>query len=92
MTETFNINSHYSNEPKAKLPDKPIVKGPDTVPEVHLYNDAIAKERFRKLDNDIFVMRKKEEKKPVKSFLKILTGTVLTITGFFLLKKFFKKS
>ena len=46
----------------------------------------------KKLDNDIFVMRKKEEKKPVKSFLKILTGTVLTITGFFLLKKFFKKS
>ena len=72
MTEITpqNLEAHYSTTPKVEKPQKVVVKGPENIPKVHVFNDIDANNRLSAINQDIYESSKKIPKKK-KKFLGI---------------------
>lgn len=92
MSETINtkIDSYYTTNAKAQRPLNPVAKAPETLPSFHLYSDRDANNKIRAINQDIYVERKKEDKKPLISFIKALGVGVIAVLAFLGIKKLFK--
>lgn len=90
MSTNYNINSHYSNNPKAERPQRAIASAPNNLPVMHLYNDKEANNRMKAINNDIYQGFKQEKQKNEISFSKIFIGAVLGVLAFLGIKKVFK--
>ena len=66
ITEQKNLNPHYTTTPKIEIPQHVVVKGPETIPKVHVFNDADANQRLNAINQDIFEDSKKIPKKTKK--------------------------
>lgn len=88
-----NLNSHYTSATKATRPSKIVVSGPNALPGKHLYNDIDAKNRIKKVNNEIAVQSKEYRKSPAKQFWKVFGCIVAGVLGIIGIKKlinFFK--
>ena len=92
MTETYNINAHYTNKPKVEKTARIVAEAPDTIPKMHLYNEIDARKRLQKISKDVCVLTQKEERKPVKNFILTIGALGLSCLAFIGLKKLFRKS
>lgn len=92
MTEIYNINAHYTNNPKVE-PRKPIVAtSPKQVPNRYVFNEEEAKKRLKTIDDSIKKEYETEKKKEQKNFFKFVTATTVCILALLGLTKLFKKS
>lgn len=87
MTE---INSYYSTENKAYKPTGAVVSGPNSIPSYHVFNDIDARNKFSKINNDIYQSVESEKSSSKKTFIKVFVCSVLAVLGFIGLKKIFK--
>jgi len=71
VSNTQNLNAHYTNSPKVAKPKRVVVSGPNNVPTYHLYSDAEANARLETLNNDVYEAVKRTPKKDKKKFLGI---------------------
>ena len=84
------LDSYYTTKSKAQRPSNPIAKAPETLPTYHLFNDRDANNRMSAINQDIYVERKKEEKRPMINFIKALGVGVVAVLAFLGIKKLFK--
>ena len=56
------LNSHYTKNVKVVLPTDTVVSGPESIPEVHLFNDFEANARLSAINKDIFESTQKVAK------------------------------
>ena len=92
MTEIYNINAHYTNNPKVE-PRKPTVAtSPTHVPNRYIFNEEEAKKRLKSIDDSIKKEYTTEKNKEKRNYSKFVTTTALCILAFLGLKKLFKKS
>ena len=66
ISESQNLNAHYTTNSKIVRPAHVVVSGPENIPHVHLYNDADANNRLNAINQDIFEDSKKVPKKAKK--------------------------
>ena len=71
ISETQNLNAHYTNSPKVAKPQRVVVNGPDNIPVYHIYTDAEANARLEEINNDVYEAVKRTPKKNKKKFLGI---------------------
>lgn len=90
MSESFNLNSHYSSNLKAQRPERPIVSGPESISSYHLFNDIDANKRMSAINNDIYQSTEKEKSRYGKNFLKVFGAVVLAILAVIGIKRTFK--
>ncbi len=69
ISQTQNINAHYSTETKIKRPDHVVVSGPDSIPSKYVFSDREANKRLEALNNDVYVAVQREPKPKKKKFL-----------------------
>jgi len=55
ISESQNLNAHYTTNAKIVRPSNVVASGPENIPKVHLYNDADANNRLKAINKDIFV-------------------------------------
>ena len=92
MTEVYNINAHYTNNPKVE-PRKPTVAtSPTYIPNRYVFNEEEAKKRIKTIDDSIKKEYTTEKKKEQRKYFKFVTATTLCVLAFLGLKKLFKKS
>ena len=87
MQENYNIQAHYTDNPKVERSKRMVVKAPEALNNMHLYNDIDAKKKMRAINNDIYVKTEQEKSSFNKKFLKVFGGIVVTILGIIGLKK-----
>lgn len=92
MAENYNIDAHYTNNPKVEKQKHIVTNVPEKLPTVHLYNDYDAKKRFEKINQDVYISSEKEKEKPSREFMKICAISLVAGLGILGLKKFFTKS
>jgi len=90
MTTNYNLNSHYTSNPKVERPQKTIVSPPNNLPVKHLYSDRDANNRMKFINNDIYQGFKQEKQKEDISFTKIFLGAMFAVLAFLGIKKVFK--
>ena len=106
MTTNYNLNAHYTSNPKVERPQRAIVSAPNNLPVMHLYNDRDANNRMKSINNDIYQGFKQEKQKDLKieyskkrtvgdagpytNFLKGFVAVILGILTFLGIKKVFK--
>ena len=66
ISESQNLNAHYTTNSKIVRPAHVVVSGPENIPHAHLYNDADANNRLNAINQDIFEDSKKVPKKAKK--------------------------
>ena len=71
ISQTQNLNAHYTTEYKIQRPQHVVVTGPDSVPKYHVYTDSEANEKLIALNNDVYESVQKEPKPQKKKFLGI---------------------
>ena len=92
MKENFNIEAHYTNNPKVTI-NKSVNKNlPKQFPERHILTDEELSKRIDAINQDIYVNTKQEEIKTAKNFSKLFIISIISILTFFGLYKCFKKS
>ena len=84
------LDSYYTTNVKAQRPSRPVAKAPDALPGFHVYSDRDANNKMRAINQDIYVERKKEEKRPMINFIKALGVGVVAVLAFLGIKKLFK--
>ena len=90
MTTNYNLNAHYTSNPKVERPQRAIVSAPNNLPVMHLYNDRDANNRMKSINNDIYQGFKQEKQKDGTNFLKGFVAVILGILTFLGIKKVFK--
>ena len=90
MTTNYNLNAHYTSNPKVERPQRAIVSAPNNLPVMHLYNDRDANNRMKSINNDIYQGFKQEKQKDGTKFLKGFVAVILGILTFLGIKKVFK--
>ena len=60
--QSQNLNAHYTKNTKIELPKNAVAQGPQSMPEVHLFNDFDANERLSAINQDIFESTQKVTK------------------------------
>ena len=90
MTVDYNLNSHYSSNPKVERPKRAIVVGPSNLPKAHLFNDRDATNRVKVINNDINQSFKQEKNKDSINFTKGFVAIIFGILAFLGIKKFLK--
>ena len=61
-TNQSGLGAHYSTKTKVELPTDTVANGPETIPEVHLFNDFDANARLSAINKDIFESTQKVAK------------------------------
>ena len=69
ITQTQNLNSHYTTVAKVTKPQHVVVNGPDNIPKHHTYTDKEANERLASLNQDVYESIQRTPKKNNKKFL-----------------------
>jgi len=69
ISQTQNLNAHYTTEAKVKPMERIVVTGPETIPVRHVYSDREANKKLEKLNNDIYIAVQNEPKPSRKKFL-----------------------
>lgn len=95
LSNTSNINSHYSSATNAVRPKNLVVSGPKALPGKHLYNDIDAKNRIKQANNEIELKSKEYRQSSAKRFWTVFGCVVAGVLGIVGIKKiinFFKKS
>ena len=72
ISQTQNLNAHYTTEPKVKRQEHVVVTGPETIPTRHVYSDREANKKLEKLNNDIYIAVQNEPKPKKKKFFGLL--------------------
>lgn len=92
ISNSQNLNSHYSTNAKVVRPYRPVASAPIDLPKPHLFNDNDAENRLKAINHDIYIDSKKEENKKGWNFVKIFGAFVLAILAVKFAKNIFKKS
>lgn len=92
MTEIYNTNAHYTNNPKVATRKPTVATSPTQIPNRYVFNDEEANERLRTINNSIKKDYKAEKNKDKKNYFKFITAFTLSVLAFLGLKKLFKKS
>ena len=92
MTEIYNTNAHYTNNPKVPTRKPVVATSPTQIPDRFSFNDEEANKRLREINNGIIKEYKTEKNKEKKNYFKFITAFGLCVLSFFCLKKLFKKS
>lgn len=92
MSDKYNLDAHYTNNPKVKRPVNVAVSAPTKIPGKYTFDRNEADRRLHAINKDIYESTKKEEKSFLRSFIKIFAIGVATVLSFICLKKVFKKS
>lgn len=71
ITQTQNLEAHYSTSSKVEKPKRVVVEGPKTIPTNHIYTDKEANERLAAINNDVYESVQNTPKKNKKKFLGI---------------------
>lgn len=87
-----NLEAHYSKIAKTNKRAKEAIMAPDNLPKHHLFNDADANKRMKRLNQDIYTSYQAEKKRNSINFIKVFGCIVLAILACLGLKKVFKKS
>ena len=92
ISNTQNLNAHYSTNAKVQRPARPVDYAPNSLPKPHLFNDTDANNRMKAINQDIYIDSKKEENRAGFNFIKIFGAFVLAILAIKLGQNIFKKS
>ena len=92
MTDVYNINAHYTNNPKVEPRKLAVATSPSYIPNRNVFNDEEANKRLKGINDNIKKEYETEKKKEQENFSKFVTTTTLCILAFLGLKKLFKKS
>lgn len=92
ISNTRNIDAHYSTSEKVQRPSHTVVSAPNNLPKGHLFNDRDANNRFKMLSQDIYNDSKREEKRHATNFIKIFGAGIIGVLALLGLKRLFKKS
>ena len=93
MTQVSNpqpLNAYYSTDTKAHRPERIVVSGPDSLPNMHLFNDKDANNRLKAINEDIYSNYKDEKKSETKNFIKLFGGSIAIVLAILGIKKLFK--
>jgi len=85
-----NLNAYYSTDTKAHRPERVVVNGPESIPNMHLFNDKDANNRLKAINEDIYSNYKDEKKSETKNFIKLFGGSIAIVLGILGIKKLFK--
>jgi hypothetical protein len=92
MTEIYNTNAHYTNNPKIATRKPTVAISPTQIPDRYTFNDEEANKRLRGINNEITQEYKTEKNKEKRKYFKFVSLTAICILAFLGLKKLFKKS
>ena len=92
MSETYNINAHYTNNSKVQRPKIIVNNSPAVLPYNKLYDSEATDKHIKDINNELMQKHKKDEKKELRNFIKGTALFALSILAFLGIKKFFKKS
>ena len=90
MTTNYDLNAHYTSNPKVERPQRAIVSAPNNLPVMNLYNDRDANNRMKSINNDIYQGFKQEKQKDGTNFLKGFVAVIFGVLTFLGIKKVFK--
>ena len=90
VSNTQNLNAHYSTSAKVARPERVVVSAPSAIPTNHLFNDSDANKRMETICNDIYVDTKKEKSSEGRNFAKIFGLGTAGIVGVLGICRFFK--
>ena len=90
ISNTTNLNAHYSNNHKVEPPKRTVVSGPETITVPYLYGDIEANKRIQKVDNEIKKQSIAEKNNSAKKFFKVFGAIVIGIITLLGLKRIFK--
>ena len=90
MSESMNLNAHYTNNPKVERKVRHVAEPPQSLPGFHLYNDIDAKNKFKTINQDIYMKTEEQKRKHLRSFLKAMGVLVVSVLAYIGLKKIFK--
>ena len=90
MANGYNIEAHYSTNPKVTKTARAVVNAPNSLPTYHLYNDIDANKRLAHINNDVYVESKRFQKNEQRNFTKIFLGIVAVILATLGIKKLIK--
>ena len=68
VSNTQNLNAHYSDKKKVSRPKNFVVDAPNSVPTNKIYDDVSANNRMKSICNDIYEGAKQEQKKDGSRF------------------------
>ena len=55
ISNTQNLNAHYSTNAKVQRPARPVAYAPNSLPKPHLINDTDANNRMKAINQDIYI-------------------------------------
>ena len=90
ISNTQNLNAHYTDKTKVVRPEHFVVEAPNTIPSHKIYDDFSANKKMKTICNDIYVGTQKEKKSESKNFAKICGAGLIGILGFLGIRKLFK--
>lgn len=71
ISQTQNLNAHYTTVSKVKIPQHVVVEGPNNIPKRYVYTDKEANQKLTVLNNDVYESVSRVPKKEKKKFLGI---------------------
>ena len=86
----INLNSYYTSSKNVETPKRIVVNGPQSLPNVHVFNDIDANQKFDIVNAELHAKSKKEKNKTARKFLKVFCGIVLAIIAALGIRKIFK--
>ena len=71
ISQTQNIEAHYSTSDKVEKPKRVVVEGPKNIPTRHIYTDKEANEKLEAINKDVYESVQSTPKKAKKGFFGI---------------------
>ena len=72
ISQTQNLNAHYTASPKVAKPQHIVVNAPNNIPQYHIYTDREANERLSAVESDVYeAVQRTPKKKNKKKFFGI---------------------
>ena len=94
ISNSQNLNAHYTSNVKVQRPANPIANAPNSLPvNKNFYCDKDATKRMQNINESIYKDYQTEKKQKASGAIKFVTITALSILSALGIKKaFFKKS
>lgn len=90
ISNTQNLNAHYSTNSKVERPEHAVAQAPGTIPNGYKFNDRVANKKMQTICNDIYVDTKSEQSSDGKKFVKVFGIGTAGILGIIGLRNLFK--
>lgn len=87
-----NLEAHYSTNGKAVRTGNIVANPPEQLSGKAYFSDYDANNKLKLIEQEIHYKKTREEKKSLRTFLKVMFGLAVTTVLFLIGKKLFKKS